>query len=462
MLTPAELIEGVNFIFVECHRLQKLIEKDFKSIGKGDHWFMLPHPNGQGHMICGGKAYLQLQKLSVHASERAGLRRRVTSETMTRAVGDAIVKQFLKERQPINEEQINLAFDVATRAATQEVKDRIHFVPCHLMAGKEPEELLIGPVSFLSKRVFQRLICASLREQLDLERGNEKYKFARDIMRDGLRYYRNFEWVACVEVVGCDEEEGDRLARRAVVAALDCLHLMLGGGATDKMRVGGPAITADRRAKIYQTGDGNLHASISRSWMGQVGFRDGWSEQLLGREDVRRMFYLCGVALEAAVNPDVERPLSRRFLDATLWFGEGVREESAAASVVKFVTALERTFMTERVDRIGWTLAERLSAACTIAYQGTKYKSRQEWFEETRKAYRLRSKLVHGSISPESDEVRKAVYSCMKLTEAALLSALSLAKDYDLRRDDLMSNQLTAMFKRVVAHADRIEPLEKI
>lgn len=458
MISTDELVEAVNFIFTECHRLQELMAQDFKSIGKDDVFCSLPHPGGRGLMICGRKAYRELEKLAKFASERAGILRRVSHEKVTQALGEALVVRFLRNKHPIDPQQIDYAIATALEKARVKVADRTHFVPCHLMSGSEPSELSIGPVSFLSKKSFRRFVRRTLSQQSDLQRKVQEDKFARDIMRDGLIYYRNFDWVAKVEIVGCDVKEGERLARRAVVAALDCLHLVLGGSATNKMRVGGPAISTDRRAKIYRTAEGALRTSVSRSWMGQVGFRQGWSERLL-REDVQRIFFLCGVALEAAVNPDLERPLSRRFLDATLWFGQGVREESVAASVVKFVTALERMLMTEKKKEIGIVLAERLSAVCTIAYQGQNYKTRQEWFDEMRKAYRLRSKLVHGSISPESDEVRKGVYSCMKLTEATLMSLLTLANEDDFRREKLSSKDLTEMFDKLVSTADCIEEI---
>lgn len=55
-------------------------------------------------------------------------------------------------------------------------------------------------------------------------------------------------------------------------------------------------------------------------------------------EHWRKLF---SVALEAAVNPTLERTLSRRFLDAAQRFGEASRDESPATRTFKYVTALD-------------------------------------------------------------------------------------------------------------------------
>ena len=458
MMSKDDLVDGVNFIFTECHRLQEFMAEDIKSIGNDDAFCMLPHPGGRGHMICGRNAYRELQKMAAYASQRAGMQQRVALDKVTNVLGDVLVARFLGQRLPIDIRQIDLAFNAAIKEATKKVADRTHFVPCHLMSASEPSELAIGPVSFLNRKSFRRFIRHTRSQQRGLQKAQKDHKLARDLLYGGLIYYRSFDWVAKVDVNGCDEKEGDRLAKRTVTAALDCLHLILGGGSTDRMKVGGPRISTDRRAKLRMSPDGELHTSASRSWMGQVGFREGWSKHLL-RDEVQQIFFLCGVSLEAAVNPDLKRPLSRRFLDATLWYGQGVREESPAASVVKFVTALERMLMTEEREDIGNLLAERLSAICTIAYQGQNYKTRQEWFVETKKAYNLRSKLVHGSMSPESAEVTKGVYSCMKLTEAALRSLVCLLNEKELRQEKLSSKQLAKMFDAMVVTANGIENL---
>lgn len=73
------------------------------------------------------------------------------------------------------------------------------------------------------------------------------------------------------------------------------------------MRIGGPALTFDRRAKLKISATGSLDYSLSSQGSSQVNFPNAWSERLED-PDMARVLELCGVALEAAVDPDLDRP----------------------------------------------------------------------------------------------------------------------------------------------------------
>src|SRR5205085_2396212 len=129
-----------------------------------------------------------------------------------------------------------------------------------------------------------------------------------------------------------------------------CLHLIFGAGHSHKMTVGGPAIVRDKRGQISVL-DNEFQFSSSYGGPGSVGFKDDWLT-MFDNPEGQLTLELLGIALEAAVDPQMERPLSDRFLDAAHWFGEAVRESSPAAKVIKYVTALERMFMTDERDNI--------------------------------------------------------------------------------------------------------------
>jgi hypothetical protein len=419
--------------------------------------YSLPTPNGRGGMIiCGMKAFHEFEKVASHAAQRAGIQRRVSRRTIRRSLSEILVGRFMIEGRDINTKQVEKVISAAAKHAIRSCSNRIHFVPCHLMATQEPSELILGPISFLSRKKSKEFLRQKLKDERAKSTAASDRKLMRSLLFDSINYYRAFDWTAKIEIKGCDDELGEEIAKRAATSALDCLQLILGGEHSDKMKVGGPRIWTDRRAKLAMTSDGSLTPSISTSWMGQIGFHDGWSK-LLVREDFQAILTLCGTALEVAVDPDLDRPFSRRFLDATSWFGEAVREDSLAASIVKYVTALERMLMTEERDDIGRLLAERLSAMCLLSYEGQKGKNRQQWFDETKKVYSLRSKIVHGSMSPDSPHVIQGVYSCMKLPEAALLCAISMAGPRGLLSEKIEAGGLAGWFDLIVADADRIE-----
>jgi hypothetical protein len=251
-------------------------------------------------------------------------------------------------------------------------------------------------------------------------------------------------------IKNCDSKTSKKLARRTVTSALDCIHLMFGAEHTDKMRIGGPRLEHDKRASLEIGANGKLNPGFSIGGPGQVGFREGWSA-VLQHARYEQSAELIGIALESAVDPDLVRPLSRRFLDALSWFGEAVREESPAAQVVKFVTALERMVMTEEKDDIQSVISERIAALC---YEHEDPLSRERWRVDAREAYDLRSRLVHGSMSPHDDTPQRRTGLCARLGEATLLNALHSFGKKGLKDDNVSASKLASHYGLIVAHAN--------
>jgi hypothetical protein len=171
--------------------------------------------------------------------------------------------------------------------------------------------------------------------------------------------------------------------------------------------------------------------------------------ELFGREDYGNALRLCGLALEAAVDPDLDRPLSRRFLDAAAWFGEAVREESAAARVVKYVTALERMLMTDEAADITRLVSERVAAVC---FEMPSRESFEEWRSSTQRAYALRSKLVHGSLSPTSPEILGELGMVASVSSMGVQGGLALLGEAGLRAEGVSTRTLADFYNRTVAH----------
>lgn len=455
-----QLLEDVEFIFAECIRIQNLLKGGFDRIPKDDFFFSIPHP-ASGEILCGRAAARKLGGLAKEAGRRAGLLRRVELQTLIAPTAELIVQRFVRERRSLDIQQVDRALSAAAKMARQSCADIKHLVPCHLMLAKDPEELRIGPVVFRNRAAFRRLLLEKIRAYpYEDEKGNRD--FVRSLVADSLRYYRTFNWVAEVDVKGCDKKTSTVIAGRAVTSALDCLHLILGARWTDRMRVGGPSIHRDIRANlsISASGDLNFEVSHSLAGLGQLNFEDGWSE-LLTTPYIKRSLELCGVALEAAVDPDLERPLSRRFLDAAQWFGEASRDDSASTRVVKYVTALERMVMTGE-EAITSHISERVAALCL---QMAMTADRETWRKKATTAYDLRSKLVHGSISPRAPKVERGVSLCAELGEATLLSAINAFGEKGLRDDAVSSKRLGRWFGELIGSADQVtleEPKKEV
>jgi hypothetical protein len=445
-----QLIEDIKFIFVECERLWDQIQSQgLLSISKEDSFCEMPHPShNSAKMLCGHAASQRLNKISRNVAIQHGLEKRIKLEKFREIFSRIMVNRFLREKRPINTKEVDKIIGSSVKQAKTHLRDVTYFIPCHLMRTKDPEALVIGPIKFHNRASIRRLFLDKLNQRIE-DPNTEHNKNSRRLLNDAIRYYRKFGWVAEVEIKGYDRETSAEIAEQAVISALDCLHLMLGAEWTDKMQIQGPAIFMDRRAKLYLSDSNELEASLSSSVFGQVNFTEGWSEGLSSPEHIN-MLNLFGVALELAVDPALARPLSQRFLDAAQWFGEASRDKSPSTRVVKYVTALERMVMTEEQDDISRLVSDRVSAFCF-----DKPEDRELWRAKVKKTYDLRSKLVHGSISPRSDEVWQGVYVGAQLCEVTLLRVLNEFGVDGLKEDKFSSRRLGEWFNNVTNWADR-------
>lgn len=450
MGSKKQLIEDIKFIFAECERLWDQIQSQgLLSISKEDSFCEIPHPsNNSAKMLCGRAASERLIQLSSNIAKQHGLEKKIKPEKFREIFSRIMVNRFLREKRSINTKEVDKVIASSVKQARTNLKNVTYFIPCHLMRTKDPEALVIGPIKFHNRASIRRVFLDKLRQSTE-DKGHENNKYSRRLLKDALRYYRKFQWVTEVEIKGYDRETSAEIAEQAVTSALDCLHLMLGAEWTDKMQIQGPAIFMDRRAKLYLSDSNELEASLSSSVFGQVNFTDGWSEGLSSPEHIN-ILNLFGVALELAVDPALARPLSQRFLDAAQWFGEASRDKSPSTRVVKYVTALERMVMTEEHDDISRLVSDRVSAFCF-----DKPEDRETWRAKVKKTYDLRSKLVHGSISPRSDEVWQGVYVGAQLCEITLLRVLNEFGVDGLKEDKFSSRRLGEWFNNVTTWADR-------
>ncbi len=361
IVPPKALTDAVAFVLAECGRIQDVLRRDGpRALSDDDRWFSIPAPNGFGGLLYGRAAQNSIEMLAQEAGRKVGISRRVSAETIVRALKPELTKRFIKERRPVDDREVQRFISAVGEAAQQQCEDRRHLVPCHLMHSSELDELRIGPITFHNYVQFRRLVAPRARAYLSVTGGHKPLK--RRLLQQSLKFYKQFKWIAEVEILRCDQITSEAVAENAAISAIDCLHLVFGVYNSRKMRVGGPALSTDRRAKLGLLPEGNLTVEVSAAWPGHVEYSEGWSV-FLEEGETAQIIRLCGVALEAAINPDLNRPLSWRFLDAARWFGEAAREESPSTAVVKYATALERLVMTEERGDISSIFAVRFRGA---------------------------------------------------------------------------------------------------
>jgi hypothetical protein len=446
-------IADIEFVFTETARIQQQLKSDLRSISTDDHMFALPAPDGSSsrHLICGRKAGERLERLARGAASRAGITRRVAREAVVEAVADEIVRRFIRDGHELNSDEVDKGLSSAGKTARAHCRVQTHFLPCHLMFSKEPDRIEVGPVCFHRPRSFARRILPPARAYKATLKESDG-AWPRELLARALRHYREFDWVAEVTVGRCDPKLARPIASRAVTSALDCLHLVLGRQGSRRMCVAGPALSVETGASLLLSSAGDLTVSLSRRGAGQVGFEAGWSDILLDSvpaEVVRRF----GLLLETAIDPDLDRPLSRRFLDAAQWYGEAVRDESPATAIVKYATAIERLVNTGRSEHVQGDLKERVAALC---FRVPDAADRAIWERRAAATYDLRSKLVHGAISPADERVIDGARDASEIAQTCIVSALVGLREEHFTSKGFNAKALAEWFRQLIGRCDSL------
>ncbi len=450
--SKTKILDDIAFIFSERARMMRM-EQEWYSTKicpdelKNAFLWEIPHPTDKSNKLTiGREAIKRLEELAAIALQRAGIDRQIELATIMMPLGKILLRKFSLEKRPLDTKNADRALSEVAKLATRSIKPRTHYLPCHLMHAEEPSEFTIGPVRFMNQKTFRSHVAAKIWPNRSIHRGDNWLR------RQCAQYYGNFRWIAEVTIDSCDEQTSERVATAAVTSALDCLHILFSANHSSRMTVGGPAVNHSRTASM-QLVDSALNFSASIGSLGEVAFPDDWASSFDRPED-RLLLQLFGIALESAVDPRLDRPMSERFLDAAQWYGEAVRETSRAAKVIKYVTALERLVMTDEKDDITAQVATRVSSIC---FDPNEPGNREQLRKEAERAYSLRSKLAHGSLSPKSDQVFEGVRLGAKLCELTLTNAIAAFQPAGLRAEKLTRSQVVDFFHSVVAYADRVD-----
>lgn len=299
---------------------------------------------------------------------------------------------------------------------------------------------------------MDRYTKSSTDDLLDIKSDENDSRLLQSLKTQAIRYYEGFKWVAEVEVLGCNSETSVERAQFAVAGAVDVLHLILGANFSSNMRMGGPRLKKDQRARITRDRDGLVEIFVSRAPIGQVLEQNWW--EIISAGDGAHYLEAAGEALEVTTDPDLKRPLCYRFLEALSWFGQAVRETSDAARVVKYITSIEQMILTDKKNPTK-TVRSRGAALC---WDPDGNLEMHQWFQEIARLYDLRSMLVHGEVSPFDAQVAAEVRNCERVARRVLFSGLSFFHAIGLNIGNISSNQLRRLYSN---HMQAVHKLAK-
>lgn len=429
---------------------------------KADALYSLPHKKGRG-IICGREASEKFYDIANRCFSSQQVNKNKTNLVeFIEKLKKEFLRRFIENREEITDTNIDRMISTAYKSASKEFKHLEHYIPCAIFFSKTIKSFEIGPISFLHKSEFESIFGDEI-NRLPAEIKDEHQKHCEDAIANGLpadkiateeqsqqiahqlvdrlfSSFSNYDWVAVVTIPKCHEKVSYDKAIWQTKTALNILKLLFGSEFTHSIRVGSDPGVFLESARLTRE-NGKLDISLSNAYNGNV-IGDEWLEILKPDATYVSYFELATNVLEKSLGFSNPPPLCVRFVDALSWYGDAVSEQSFAAKIVKYVTAIERLVGTgiekdENGKDIGVT--EIVTSRASILYSLATNETLQDSKQKVKQIYSCRSDLVHGSLSPFDDSCFSDAHKAEEISKMVLLMGLHYFSLWGI--DDLSINQ---------------------
>lgn len=414
-LQPNELIEeAVN----EFARFKETV--DIVELLKTKDVFYepsIPDPIKGGSVFCGKKAFSYIEALALHVVEKDGLDRSIHKrdaiEEARRLFGKAVFDNSF-----VVEDGDDFVDKLSQKIAS-ELGNFTIYIPCHVAHGCiEPETLQIGNLRLINRLYFKQLT-SGLGE-------DEKEDVLRKMWVDVLERYERFFWFMEVPILGVyDLDLAQEIASVLAQHAINLMHLVISSSHSDKMMVGYDIPAELHNHLLYRASDGDFSYVHSGGAKGNVGLPKKFTEVFeSGRP--KELLNTVGHCLNLELDLTSKYPMVRRLLEAIYWYGDAIREKNRTVKIVKFASAFERLLIFGETRGFTQIIPKRAASLMKNVWNMPEDEIKK-YMETIKKGYDLRSRILHGSISPISREIGFSVYhfeSVCSLTLEAFIDNL--------------------------------------
>ena len=449
--------DDVEFVLSEVVRFSTIDVRELIKLPFPEYFVAnLPSPDGGAALFCGMEAYNRLLHLTERSISVRKLTNRIDADEVFDHLRKGIVDRFILKDQEPTSSLVSSLIRSAIQSSEKSISPQTHLIPCHFGRTDTPDFFTIGPVTFKKRdALFQELdsalasyVTEDTVHKNDTRTKEERREHAQEILNEAMRYYESFSWVAQIEVPDCAPKPSQKRAARLVRNAVDCLHLLLGGPLTSNIKVSGERIETDRRGYITILQNGRVEISNSIAWPSSD-LPDGWWGKI-NENDGGYLIDLMGHAIILGNDFTTPYPLAERFLDATAWYSEAIRDTFPASKIAKYVFSIERMVTTKKEARGGVVLCERAAALLHVP----KSEDYVELKEKFREIYDVRNQLAHGSISPHEKNIVKYLRDSEKLARNTLLRGLQFFTESGLRRERIELVELDNYFDDCIIWAE--------
>jgi hypothetical protein len=287
-------------------------------------------------------------------------------------------------------------------------------------SGHTQQELWVGDVRVIGRDVLKDEFTNPMRQLKD-----DVYQQEFD---ETAEYYDRFLWHIVVPVRGVySDSMAEGLAIDTANLILNMFHMRFSLGHSDRMAVGFDLPTESMSA-VIRVLDNNKITFEQRFQMGlgNVGLPDDFLSMFKG--DYQEMCSIIGKVANLMLDVRKSYPFNERLVDALYWYGDAIREKNSAVSTVKFITSLERLLTFDEHGSLKERICNR--AIAIIRHGGFKEESSLPQLKKSlARVYKLRSDILHGSVSPTDSEVGMKMEQIEDLTNCVLHGYAHILRD---------------------------------
>jgi len=373
-------------------------------------------PGSRDMLLCRRSGIEAIQRMSLRLVSEAPNGCDLSAERIAAIISERAFQVAL-DGVTDDEELVRILKSYVGVSETEHVEAAYHF-PCVLLhcgphhpslGPPPPEELSLGPVTF---QQFERFLM-TFKDVTQAGRKKPQEEAINIFTESGKKY----GWVASVKIPRCAPDVSRLRAEEIIDAAINLLKVFIGLRYGRSMRLPHTAPARNRETCVLTDIDDN----VVWTWQGRA--LDG----ALVAGDPTTAIPPCvrnfGSNLLTGGLSGHRSESTIRLLDALKWFGDASFEESGGVQIVKWIAALERLTATERLDG---GITHRFCKRVALLASGLGAGNVEKAYRDARKAYDLRSDVMHGSRSQNDDHLLSNTGLVHDLTREAFLGALAV------------------------------------
>jgi len=423
-----EILKRFKKIKKEIELFQGSLKNDIKkAFGTWGFFYTLPSntTHSAGKVYIGLKAETAFRKIVEYVlNNNPKLKNKTSDHVLQVCIKDAFWHSIIHKREELSLDTTQKIIHTAINTLkSKHLNTATYYIPCILPLDKKCKEFSIYPVKFTQVEIFLKTNKKALHEySLQIEKSELKKsknisekekkeikKYAHSYERSLKSHYKNYTWLASIEINNTEKERAQDISQLAIKTALNFLQLITSKQTANRIFLPDRGCYLEKEtAELTRLENGAFNITSVNNL--NFDSHNGW----VNSTDLRWLAF--GENLLANLLQETTDNLPyRRYLNALWWYGEAMNRSTLPfMKIISLSNALEAFLVTDRTDA-----TQQISSRATCFLK--ERDSEKNWEPKVKKFYKLRSDLVHGHLSPFDRKVNKEIATAIEIVRGTLI-----------------------------------------